>query len=204
MAKLTDAELDKRKATNRKILKWGLLMFVIIITITILGENSKNKAENQSATTKNKLEFSFTVDEFIDRYNASLQTLGRDLSVSLKKENDNGTAITVMAMQNNEYFSFILSANNTSRALQSIIFIARGDDTTKSALDIAFGIVAVVMAIEGPYMSSTEQRSKILRDFKLSDGKLRGLGKLKVDRNNVRYDLSMPDTIGLLIVAEPI
>lgn len=208
MKELTEAELDKRKATNKKILKWFFGIFVVLMVLGSLGESSKDAVKNKepnknNSTSRVTSEFPFTVDEFIERYNTSLRTLGRDMSISPKDENDNGKSLTFMAMSDNQYFGFTLSANNNTRALQSIIFIASGDGSTKSGMDILFGAAAVVMAIEDPYMGSADQRAEILRDFRLSDGKLSELGELKIERNNIKYDLSISDTTGLWIIAEP-
>lgn len=208
MKELTEAELDKRKALNKKILSWSFGVFLVLMILGNLGDNSESSPTNVAINKTNSaseitLEFPFTVDEFIDRYNASLQTLERDLNVSLKSENDNGESITAMAMSERERFGFTLSANNNSRALQSLIFIASGDGSTQSGMDILFGAAAVVMAIEDPYMESADQRGEILRDFGLSNGKLSELGELKIERDNIKYNLTWSETTGLWVIAEP-
>ena len=164
---------------------------------------NEEKQETSNKETKEQIEFQFTVEEFLQRYNQAFSVLDRNIKASIKEENDNGKYLTIQALTNNKNVGLVVGANNKTRTVQSITFIGTGDGTMQSGLDVMFGASAVVMAIENPNMP-VEQRGEIVSDLGLSNGKLSELGKLSVKRNEVKYSISLSDTIGTWLVAEPI
>jgi len=147
--------------------------------------------------------FKFTIEEFLQRYNQAFSVLGRNIKASIKEENNNGKYLTIQALTNNKNIGLVVQANNKTRKVQLITFIGSGDGTIQSGLDVVFGVSAVVMAIEDPNMP-VEQRGEIVKALGLSNGKLSELGKLSAERNGTKYSISLSDSIGTWLVAEPI
>ncbi|OIR25341.1 hypothetical protein [Bathymodiolus thermophilus thioautotrophic gill symbiont] len=204
--------LRKSYTTLARVVSFTWLVFrIIIFTFSDDPEVSQKteivsnevKQEASSKKIKEKIEFQFTVQEFLQRYNQAFLALDRNIKASIKKENDNGKYLTIQALTNNKNVGLVIGANSKTRKVQSITFIGIGDGTMQSGLDILFGTSAVVMAIENPNMP-VDQRGEIVSDLGFSNGRLSKLGKLSVERTGIKYSISLSDTIGTWLVAEPI
>ena len=146
-------------------------------------------------------EFAFTVKEFISRYNYSLQNLENDTRVSKDSESDNGERL-VIKLTSNKKIRFVLTANNVTHRVIDMVFLAQGDGTYGSGLDVIMGAVAVVMAIENP-STAVSQRSRILRDlgFASRDGTT---NQTVIVRHGVKYERRRLEDIGMTLSAAPI
>ena len=158
----------------------------------------------ESETTdrsKKKPEFAFTVEEFIDRYNHSMQNLQNDTRVSKKSETEsNNGEFLVISLTSNKKIRFVLTANKVTRSVRDIGLIAQGDGTFSSGIDHIMGILAVVTAIENP-STPVSQRRGILRDLGVLGGTT---GKeTTVVRRGVKYNRSYTEDIGTIMSARP-
>ena len=74
-------------------------------------------------------EFAFTVEEFIDRYNYSLQHLENDSRVSKKDETDHGEILSISFSSSHKNSGLVISVEKATRSILYIVFIATGDGT---------------------------------------------------------------------------
>ena len=145
-------------------------------------------------------EFAFTVEEFISRFNYSLQNLENDTRVSQVDETDNGKDLTI-ELTSNRNIGFVLTANNVTRSVRDMIFIGGGDGTIRSGADLLMAMVAFVMAIENPSMPAS-QTHRITRDLGLHYMTEADNRTTKVVRHGVRYRRTWFEKIGMILVAE--
>ena len=168
------------------------------------GEKDEHNTRQEKAkedTSEIGQDLDITIEEFVDRYNQASNTLEVDSRFSVKEEADNGKFLTVQ-LEAGPYqnLAMILTADNKTRLVQSLVFLGSGDGTLGSGVSVLFGIVSTVMAIENPFMP-VEQRGEILRKFDISG--LSVGGKKELNRGNVKYTLSISEVIGTTLVAEP-
>ena len=173
-------------------------------TAPIPAEEYGEKAGMEQArteTSETEPEFDITIEEFVERYNQASNTLEVDSRFSVKEESDNDKFLTVQLEAGSyQNLAMILTANNKTRVVRSLVFLGSGDGTIESGVSVLFGIVSTVMAIENPLMP-VEQRGEILRKFDISG--LSNGGKIELTRGNVKYTLSISEVIGTTLVAEP-
>ena len=180
-----------------------LVIFIISLAFGIyVGFFTDDPAIND-AQTKQSSEFTFTVEEIIDRYNQSMKTINQQIQVSLKEENRNEKYLTIQLKSSSKAIAIVLTANTETRLVNSIVLIGGGDGTAKSGLDIIFGITALVMAVEDPAMS-LDGRKGIGQDFGITDSTLMDYKKRTIDRGDFRYTQTISDTFGIMITATPI
>jgi len=199
------------------------IAFILVIIIGIISPKPKEnitsqKLQQSSSTTNNidnnsekgtnnvkpKLEFSFLVEDFIDRYNQCLTTLKSKFKVFVEDESiNNGTISVQLQARSTEHIGLIIFANIKTRNVQTITFIGTGDGSVKSGFDILIGALAVVMSIENPNMPISE-RSEILKELGLSNNKLSEAGKIHIVRKNVKYNMSLTNKVGTWLIAEPV
>ncbi len=147
------------------------------------------------------LEFSFTIDQFIERYNSSAETVDSDIRLSLKSRDDNGEFITAQ-LESNRNVAVIVRATQQTQILQSVTFLASGDGTFGSGADVIIGSAAFVMAIENPNMP-LKDRSSIFKDLGYTDDDVDIHDRVAFVRDDISYTKTYSDEIGLFLTAEP-
>jgi hypothetical protein len=172
----------------------------VVAAPNVQGEtiNKTSFPEESNTTVKEKLDFPFTAEQFVSRYNTAMSNLKRNVVVKKETENDNGRHLTIQ-LAGNTHIGFVLTANNQNRRLQSFLFIGAGDGTLDSGVDIMMGIVACVMAIDNPDMSPNS-RGEILKQLGVFNGGLSKSRKIEINRNGVTYSLTHDEQLGTLFI----
>jgi len=208
------------------------ILMVVIVIISPAPEKKQLSGENDSKTTQSKPkdttnkqpikaqainekediqavvkpEFAFTVDQYISRLNQTLKNMDAGINFSNIKdeEKDNGEYLTLQAKANKKTLGAVLTANNNTRALQSIMLLGSGDGTQQSGFDLILGATAVVAAVENPNMKVTE-RGNILKNLGFANGLLKLDGEtIKFSRKDINYSISLSSSIGMMLTAEPV
>ena len=150
-------------------------------------------------------EFAFTVEEFISRFNRSLQNLEIEIQVTKELENetetDDGKALAIF-LSSNKNIRVLIWANNITRMVRTITLLAMGDGTMRSAFDMLFAPLGFVMAIENP-STPASQRNGILRDlgFTPPDGMTKNT---TVVRHGVKYERTWSASVGMQVIAKKV
>ncbi len=171
---------------------FGWLAFVLLMTIGS-GDGSQNKVDQP----KN---FSFGLEGFIGSYNAALESLGSSITVYIKQSDNNDLFITSQLAATSENIAFVVNSSVEADYVESVTFIGSGDGSLQSGVDVILGMVAVVMAIENPWMP-TEERASIVKDLGLNED-VEGEFSRKITRNNVDYFIQKSDSFGMVLIAE--
>lgn len=190
----------------------GCLGIVGLVAIVMMamgwcggGQNEQPVQKKLEPAAKKKLqpEFAFNVEELLQRHDEALRNLNqKGLSLSVKDENDNGSYLTIQLL-GDKNIGMVLTANNKTRSVRSVTAIGSGDGTMQSGLNIFLGMLSVVMAIEDPFMPN-ELRSSAIEGIGLH--KIADLeeGQIDSERNGVKYSLSRSQSLGILLIAEPV
>lgn len=199
--------------TAKGCLGFIVLAIVFAFFLNSCGEDKKKTTSTDEAAPtqlnnpiikvdQDTPDFHLSIEQFLNRYNQSLLNLGLSSYASIVNENDNGELLTLTVASSSEHIGLVLSANNISRALQSIILIGSGDGTTQSGIEISFSALALVMAIEDPNMAK-QQRAQAIKDLGLLSDTIFNGKKITKTRNEVYYTLSHSEYTGLLFTADP-
>lgn len=199
--------LPQEKQTRGKVFKYyGLSLVVLLIALCVAvpkKQETTMKEEPQKVTETKPARptLPITLDQYIDRYNASFENLKQqNTKVSIIDEKDNGESIIAQVRANHEYFGMVIGADNQSRKIQSITYIGSGDGSAHSGTQVLFGVVAVIMAIEDPDMN-VDERGQILTDLDIEN--LNKDHPISLVRNGIQYNLSMSEYTGVMLIAEP-
>jgi hypothetical protein len=174
------------------------------------AELAKQEAEKQAALAKAEAEkqakeseikvLSFTVDEYVERFNHAMEAMGDDKRLTLMEEKPADKFLMLQALLNNN-IGLLIQGSPVDRKFSSVIMMAKGDGSIGSGVDMVFSIAASVMAIENPDMPAKE-RGKLLKQFGLLNGKFIKTNHSKVTRNSINYDLSRSDLTGIWLTME--
>lgn len=203
---LTLKFLPQEKQTRLNALKYygiGSLFLLAALGIALPSpESTKEEVQVEvSETIPEQVAMPITLDQYIDRYNASFENLRQpNTRVSIIDEKDNGKSIIAQIRANHEYFGMVIGADNQSRKVQSITYIGSGDGSAHSGTQVLFGVVAVIMAIEDPDMN-VDERGQILTDLDIEN--LSKDHPISLVRNGIQYNLSMSEYTGVMLIAEP-
>ena len=177
-----------------------IIIAVLAIIIGLMTDDPGESTNSQDTPAKQEKPFSFTVEELVDRYNQSMETIDQSIRVSIKEESQNENAMTVELEATTPALGFVLTSDSETRIVKTIILFAGGDGTPQSGMDIIFGMTALVMAVENPGMP-TEGRAKIVDDLGLTDSDFLNQTKRTVDRGDFIYNLSMSEALGIMLTA---
>ncbi|MCF8088971.1 MAG: hypothetical protein K9L23_13045 [Desulfotignum sp.] len=200
---------------NKKTLKSCLGCFAVLVigsmifsTIMVLIDENKNKtssSEKEIPQGSEKIaELPLDAKEFINNFNESMKTLdsNRNIKARIKDEDDNGSQLTMQVETNNQHIGMVLSANRQNRILRSATLIATGDGSSKSGVDIIFGLAAFVMAFEDPLMPVNERKG-VVKDLGVTDNRLIDQGKVRFERKGIKYSVIFYESTGTWLTATP-
>ena len=160
------------------------------------------KREQEQERQQNKQEFSFTVQEFVKRYNQATEYMPEGVRpdrvfVGKRRElYDGGVEYTLAS--NGGPNSFTVTTNKNRNAVRSVylsIFIADQNKNTLSVMgDLFVRFTTTIMAVENPHMPSAQrgQRLKEIGLFKAIDEKRAILTR----KNNVDYKIDIVEVFG--------
>ena len=192
-------EKKKKDATHGCL---GCLGLVILILVGARFCASELEDPTKQGKGGGEPEFAFTVEEFISRYNHSLQNLENDTRVVKEDEKEwetpDGETLAIM-LTSNKNIAVTLKANNVTRRVQWVWLAAGGDGTIRSGDDALMAALAVVLAVENP-STPVSQRSKILRDLGFA-GPDSITNETTVVRHGVKYERNWLDSLGMWLTA---
>lgn len=147
--------------------------------------------------------FTFSFDEFVERFNTASTTIDNNMVLAVFKESTDykGENIIINAVSNKNV-SVIITANKEDKKVSSFLFIGVGDGSTQSGADIIIGLLCSIMAVENPIMPKDE-RTLIMKKLLLLNGQFFKKNKAKLLLKSGKYELSFSKYTGMLLSATP-
>jgi len=189
-------------------------ILIFIITLMVIGAFSGNDTPEKQGISDVSVEqttdsqhigsrvLPLTLDEFVDRYNTALNTIGAGdnvlFSAVIEKENDNGDKITAL-VRTNSIFGAVLTADNKTRRVKSISFSGPIGATEESMATSIAGAIAVVMALENPTMDR-DARTDVFKN--ITSGGLSKDPNVML-RSGVTYSVTVQNPTRLNLFAVP-
>lgn len=130
-----------------------------------------------------------------------MSALGLSGNFQISGESTQNNVLSGTLVGDSENIGVSIFATPETKALQSAIFIGTGDGSQESGIEVTFGAVALVMAIENPDMPQ-EERKNILKNLGLLNGEIFEVDKLSFERVGVKYTAMYSDVTGLLVTAD--
>ncbi len=226
---------EKLKSTIKNLIGVAILGIIGVVCITavfsdedetevvseeITSESPKTSIEDSKpekmAEVKQELEqaeeqvpeFSFTVNEFIRRYNQATQNFPEDqiaekmrepIIVENKNEMTDGFQYQLTKADTQSLLYVTTSVNNSVRTIYYMVFIPKDSEPMSVLAQLLFRFSATIMAVEDPDMPPNErgERLKEIGVFKA----VKDQREVLTRKNNVDYKVDLSAVLGAVTLS---
>ena len=208
---------DEQKRSFFSRYKW---IFAIVFIVWLIGkcqdddppsvpQDTQTKSEQGAKQqAQNKREFSFTVQEFVRRYNQASQNVAdgglipKRVFIDEKRELSDAMEYRLAHTTNEDHIYFSVATNKNRDAVRAVFYmIYLSPDTNAMSMmgDMLYGFAATIMAVENPHMPPSErgQRLKEIGVFKVMEEKRAILSR----KNNVDYKIDIVEAMGAITLS---
>lgn len=143
--------------------------------------------------------FSFTVNEFVSRYNQSAEKVNtRSIAIVERQEIADGISYKLTKGIHNKEFNLSVTTNKSSDIVRSITYMVSlvSNDTS---LEVLLRFTTTIMAVENPNMLPKDrgQRLTEIGVFKIFEDKQ----TITTEKNNIEYKVDLLEEIATFILS---
>ncbi len=168
---------------------------------------TKEVVNNESEQAEQP-EFSFTVNEFIRRYNQATQNFPEDQAIEKMREPiivedkweiEGGLQYQLTKADTKSLLYVTTNGNNFASSIYYMIFIPKDSEIMSILAHLIFRFSATIMAVENPDMSPTERgkRLKEIGFFKAIEEQ----SEIVTRKNNVDYKVDLSVALGAVTLS---
>ncbi len=201
---------SENKTEQGGCLQVALALVAISIVVGMISTCFFGDEKEQEQTVQ---VFSFTVNEFVSRYNRSTQNIARNsqkhqiieklrrrIAVEEEREITDGVEHVLIQSGRGSNLHLSVTTNKNSSSVRSIYYMIYMPGNVNALMgDVLLGFSAIIMAVEDPDMSP-EERGKRLKEigtFKVVED----MKTIRTSKNKVDYKVEIIKALGAITLS---